>query len=489
MLLAAGFCASSAMGAATPKERTRATPPTFAGEVASIVYQNCASCHRPGEAAPFPLLTYKDVSKHGKQIVRVTGDKFMPPWHAELGHVDFLHPRVLSESQIKTLTAWVEAGMPEGDSKKCPKVPEFPEGWQLGKPDLIVKMDRPYKLYADGKDIYRVFVFPLNLTEDKWVKAIEFRPGARAAVHHALFYLDTTGAARKLQEADPEPGFKADPGSRGFKPVGGWALGSNVRALPDGLAYSYPKSADLVVQTHFHPTGKEEEEISTIGIYFASRPPQQTFVGIQLPPVFGEMSGIDIPAGDSNYVVKSSFTVPVDVEAFAVGAHAHYLGKVMTMMATLPGGEVKTLLKIPDWDFAWQEQYAYQNRIPLPKGTRLDVELHYDNSAANPKNPTSPPVRVKWGPKSTDEMGSISLHVVAVHEPEMAVLRKALKDQATDLLVDRIVAQPRRAALIQTMITNFDKNGNGKIDDEERPALRTFIQSSAFFPAQLNNSF
>src|SRR5436853_7146957 len=119
----------------------------------------------------------------------------------------------------------------------------------------------------------------------------------------------------------------------------------------------------------------------------------------------------------------------------------------MTMTATLPGGEVKTLLKIPDWDFAWQEQYAYQNLIPLPKGTRIDAELHYDNSAANPKNPTSPPVRVKWGPKSTDEMGSISLHVVAVHEPEMAALRKALKDQATDLLVDRIVAQPRRAAL------------------------------------------
>ncbi len=476
--------------ASSAKERPRTGSPTFAGDVASIVFNNCASCHRPGEAAPFSLITYSDVRKHGKQIARVTGEKFMPPWHAESGHIDFLHPRILTDRQIKTLSAWYEAGMPEGDAAKCPKIPEFPEGWQLGKPDLIVKMDRPYKLYADGKDIYRNFVFPLNLKEDKWIKAIEFRPSARSAVHHALFYLDVTGAARKLDEADPESGYKGgDPASRGFKPVGGWALGSNVRALPDGLAYAYPKEADLVVQTHFHPTGKEEDEVSTIGLYFADKPPRQTFVGIQLPPVFGEISGMDIPAGETNYLVKSSFTLPVDVEAFAVGAHAHYLGKVMTMTATFPDGHEKILLRIPDWDFAWQEQYAFQNRIPLVTGTRIDVEMSYDNSAGNPKNPTSPPVRVKWGPKSTDEMGSISLHVVAVREAEMPVLRRALKDQATDLLIDRVIAQPKRAAMVKTMIENFDKNGNGKIDDEERPALRTFIQTSGFFPAQLNNSF
>jgi len=467
-----------------------ASQPTFTEQVAPIIFQNCVACHRPGEAAPFSLMTYDQVRKHGRQIAEVTGSKFMPPWHAEAGHVAFLNPRVLTAEQIVTLRRWYEGGMPEGAAAKLPKLPTFPEGWQFGKPDLIVKMDRPFKLYAEGPDIYRNFVFPLNLPEDKWVRAIEFRPGARSIVHHALFYLDPTGKARELQAADPEPGFEEKGrAGRDFTPVGGWAVGSNVRVLPEDLAYRYPKGADLVVQTHFHPTGKAEAELSTIGIFFADKPPLRSFVGIQLPPAFGEISGIDIPAGVSNYLVKDSFTLPVDADAFSISPHAHYLAKTMTMKAVLPDGREQILLRIPDWDFAWQEQYSFQERFRLPKGTRLDTELTYDNSAANPHNPVSPPVRVKWGPASTDEMGSVTMHVVPVREADVEVLRDALREHSTDLVIERALLRPKRGAMVQKLIERFDKNGNGVIDPDERVELRSFVRTSGWLPGHLNNSF
>jgi len=463
-------------------------PPVFTEEVAPILFQNCAGCHRPGEIGPFPLLTYQDARKRARQIAEITESRVMPPWHAEAGHVELLHPRVLTADQITTLRRWYEAGAPQGDPKKQPKPPVFPEGWQLGKPDLVVKMDKPFKLYAEGRDIYRNFVFPLNLPEDKWVCAIEFRPGARSIVHHALFFLDTTSEARAADAADPEPGYSnRGRAGRKFPPVGGWAVGSNVRALPEGLAYRYPKGADLVVQTHFHPTGKEEQELTTIGLYFADKPPRRSFVGIQLPPAFGEISGIDIPAGETNYVVRDSFVLPVEVEAFAVAAHAHYLGKIMKMKATFPDGKELVLLKMPDWDFAWQEQYTFKDRVRLPKGTRVESEIRYDNSASNPRNPNSPPIRVKWGPASTDEMGSITLQVVPTRDEETAQLRESLRDHSADMVIERALNRPRRGQMVQAMFDRFDKNGDGQVDANERPELRSFIKNSDWLPA--NNSF
>ena len=463
--------------------------PTFTEHVAPIVFQNCASCHRPGEIGPFPLLTYQDVHKRSKLIAEVTGTKFMPPWHAEMGHVEFQHPMVLSADEVATLKRWHETGAPEGNPKKLPKQPAFPEGWQYGKPDLVLKMDRPFKFYAEGPDIYRNFVFPLNLPEDKYVRAIEFRPKARTIVHHALFYLDVTGAARKADAEDPEPGYE-DRGEAGrrFTPVGGWAVGSNVRVLPDGLAYRYPKEADLVVQTHFHPTGKAEEEVTTIGLYFTDKP-KRSFVGVQMPPAFGQLSSIDIPAGETNYMIRDVITLPVDVEAFSIAAHAHYLGKVMTMTATLPDGREQMLLKIPDWDFAWQEQYTFKERVKLPKGTRLKTVLTYDNSATNPRNPTSPPVRVKWGLMSTDEMGSITLQVVAAREEDTEVLREVLRDHAADLVIDSASNRPKRASMVKAMFDRFDKNKDGQLDADERQPLRVFIKNSGWLPGALNNSF
>ena len=489
-LVASRYEFVAAAGDARSVEPARARPPTFTEDVAPIVFQNCVSCHRPGEAAPFPLMTFEQVRKHARQIAEVTGTKFMPPWHAEAGHVAFLNPRVLSDRQQATLRQWYEGGMPEGAAAALPKLPAFAEGWQLGKPDLIVKMKQSFKLYAEGPDIYRNFVFPLNLSEDKWVRAIEFRPGARSIVHHALFFLDPTGAARELDAADGEPGFEEKGGvGRTFTAVGGWAIGSNVRVLPEDLAYHYPKGADLVVQTHFHPTGKAEEELSTIGIFFADKPPERSFVGIQLPPAFGEISGIDIPAGVSNYVVKDSFTLPVEVDAFSVSPHAHYIAKSMTMKAERPDRSELIILRIPDWDFAWQEQYSFKDRVRLPKGTRLETEITYDNSATNPRNPVSPPVRVKWGPASTDEMGSVTMHVVPVREADVEVLRDALRNHSTDMVIDQALQRPKHGGMVKKLIERFDKNGNGGIEGDERDELRKFVRASGWVPGNLNNSF
>ncbi|MBI3850660.1 MAG: cytochrome c [Verrucomicrobia bacterium] len=458
---------------------------TFTEHIAPIVFNNCASCHRPGEAAPFALLTYADVKKRARLIAEVTGETFMPPWHAEPGYCEFANERRISDEQIGMLRQWYAEGAIEGDAAKLPALPKFPEGWQLGKPDLVVKMSEAYTVRAEGQDIYRYFAVPLNLTEDKWVKAIEFRPSARTVVHHCLFFLDTTGTARKLDEADPEPGYNGGGGGRGrglqmSGGLGGWAVGGNPRPLPEGLAWHIPKGADLVLQTHFHPSGKVEQEQSVIGFYFADGPPKKTFAGIQLPPIFGAIAGIDIPAGEKHYVIKDSFVLPVDVEAFAVNGHAHQLAKEMKMIATMPDGHEKWLMKIGDWDFAWQEQYTYKQPFTLPKGTRIDSEISYDNSADNPKNPTIPPVRVRWGRMSSDEMGSVTLQVVAAKEEEMPQLRASLKRHMADSFIDRAMAESKketgRGGFVAGIIKRFDKDGDGKLSDEERAQAREFIQ-------------
>jgi hypothetical protein len=438
-------------------------PITFSEHVAPIVFNNCTSCHRPGEAAPFSLMNYRDVRPLAKAIVAATSSRAMPPWKAGPSDYEFRNARRLTDTQIETIRRWVADGAPEGDAAKLPPLPPFTEGWQLGTPDLAVTMPEPFDVPATGPDVYRSFVVPLNLDRDVWVRAVDFRPSARAVVHHSLFFLDDTGSARERDEDDAGPGFSGGMGgvaglggrrnrlgallggaagaarrgqqpaeqpveqlARGAGGLGGWALGGRAIELPDGLAFFVPKGSDLILSTHFHPSGKAEREQSTVGLYFAAGPPSQAFTAVQLPPIFGVLEGLDIAAGESAYTMSDAFVLPIDVRAFAVGAHAHYLGKDMRLTATLPDGTTKTLLSIPDWDFGWQERYAFKEFVPLPKGTRLHATLIYDNSAANRRNPSRPPVRVTWGEESNDEMGSISLQLVAAKRGELPQLQQAL---------------------------------------------------------------
>src|SRR5262245_1577735 len=433
-------------------------PITFSQHVAPILFNNCTGCHRPGEAAPFQLMSYRDARPLAKAIAAATASRIMPPWKAVPGDVEFANTRQLTDQQIDIIQRWVADGALEGDASRLPALPKFTEGWQLGTPDLAVSMSEAFEVPATGPDVYRSFVVPLNLDRDVWVRAIDFRPSARAVVHHSLFFLDGTGAARERDEGDPGPGFRgsmgggvrlggartgggrglagllgggtdpneppADPIARVAGGLGGWALGGRALELPDGLAFPVPKGSDLILSTHFHPSGKAQMEKSTVGLYFASGPPTQAFTTIQLPPLFSVFEGVDIPAGQERYTIQDSFVIPIDVKAFSVGAQAHYSAKAMKITATLPDGTVKTLLWIKDWDFSWQERYRFKDFVSLPKGTKLDAVVSYDNSAANKRNPSRPPVRVTWGEESTDEMGSIGLQVVSATRGELPQLQR-----------------------------------------------------------------
>jgi hypothetical protein len=269
-------------------------------------------------------------------------------------------------------------------------------------------------------------VIPLNLPEGKWVSAIELRPSARPVVHHVLYYADSTGQARRLDENDPEPGYEGDMGAgRGSVSLGGWAVGQQPHLYPSGVALPLAKGSDLVLQYHFHPSGKPETEKSQIGLYFADKAPERNLVSIQLLVVFGYFAGVNIPAGEPNFRVEDSWVLPVDVEGVTIGAHAHYIGKEMKLTAELPNGEKNVVLWISDWNFAWQDRYFFESFAQLPKGTRLKAEIRWDNSAENPFNPSSPPVRVKWGEQTTDEMGSLTLQVLPKRASDFETLQQA----------------------------------------------------------------
>ena len=458
---------------------------TFSEHIAPIIFENCTACHRPNEAAPFSLMNYRDVQKRGELILTVIEDRYMPPWHARSKDYEFQGHRRLSLKDIDLIGQWVDSGMTEGDSSKTPALPEFTEGWQLGEPDLVVRMKEGYTLYAEGPDIYRNFVIPLDLGEEKWIQAIEFRPGERSIVHHSLFYYDTTGEARKRDAEDPVPGFKRMGAAERSGSIGGWAVGGVPKKLPDGLAYRLPKGSDLILSTHFHPSGKKEIEVSTVGFYFSKEAPKQRFAAVQLPPAFGALAGVNIPAGESDYSKKDSFILPVDVKAFGISSHAHYLGKAMKMTATLPGGELKELLTINDWDFSWQEQYRYKDYVFLPAGTRLDAEVVWDNSEDNINNPNSPPRRVTWGRESDDEMGSVTLQMVAANPAEFGKLRKEIGNhsaEASQNARNRRLSRGRqsgqgesRGQLLKRMATRFDQDGDGVLSPKEREsALKAF---------------
>jgi hypothetical protein len=281
---------------------------------------------------------------------------------------------------------------------------------------------------------------------------IDMKPSARAVVHHVLYFADPKGKIHEKQQPGAEPGFSGMRAGGASIPLGGWALGAQPHRFPEGLALHLPNGSDLVVQCHFHPTGKPEAEKSLVGFYFAKEAPTRTLTRIQMPPHYSLFSGLDIPAGEKDFVIRDSYTLPVAVDAVGVGAHAHYLCTQMKMTGTLPNGEVKTLLLIKDWDFAWQDRYFFQQLVPLPSGTRLEVEIHWDNSAGNPHNPSAPPVRVTWGEESKDEMGSVSLMAVPHVESDLKTLQRDIPQRQRQMVRERLRAEPSLAAKIAQLL-------------------------------------
>jgi mono/diheme cytochrome c family protein len=424
----------------TPPDRA----PTFARDVAPIIYTHCTSCHRPGQAAPFSLVSYEDVRRRAQLIAAVTARRYMPPWHAAqaAGFPPFADERRLTDAEIATIGAWVRGGTPAGDLDAAIKAPVFPDGWALGRPDLIVSLPRPVEVPAEGPDQYRNVLVRINLPEDRWIRAIDFDPQGRSVLHHALYFITPADAAVRDDDVLPGVGLGGGRGLlataqllRSGSDLGGWVPGTTPRFFPDGIAQPLPGASNLVVQLHLHPSGKPEVVAGDIALYFADTPPERSLMGVQVPPLFGFAAGIDIPPGERRYVVRDEFVLPVGVEAFGARGHAHYLAREMRMTATLPDGSTRGLLFIPDWDFGWQDSYYFKEPQRLPEGTRVQVELIYDNSADNERNPYSPPKRVRWGRESFDEMGSMTLLVA----PRTQAEREALQESTTQHFVQQLL--------------------------------------------------
>lgn len=376
---------------------------TYTRDIAPILFANCAECHRPGEVAPFSLLTYEDAAKRADWLSEVTSTGLMPPWRAEIGYGHFLDERRLTDTEVRLIQEWAGAGAPRGDEADMPPQPQFPTGWRLGTPDLVVEAPASVTVPADGPDIFHHWVMPIDIPEGKTLVGFEFRPGNPAVVHHAVLGLDSSGGSRRRDAETPEPGYRSSGSIEGSMSafVGVWTPGVTPRFYPDNVGLKISENTDLLLQLHLHPSGKEEDDKSSVALYFSDKPADE--LKTQSIFITGSLI-IDIEPGEDNYEVKSSVTLPIDITLTSVFPHLHLIGKDVNVVATLPSGEEMPLISIKDWNFFWQDIYTYTEPVHLPKGTKVDLVAHYDNSAENPFNPNSPPDRVLFGNDSDDEM-------------------------------------------------------------------------------------
>ena len=439
-------------------EKPPARAVTYNGDVAQILFDNCASCHRPVDdaaptpglpgapredgtaptyttaltaspnrpgfpegplcvaGAPFSVLDYDSVRPYARAISSAVQRRSMPPWLPVPGHGEFAGERRLRDDQIALIATWVDNGAPEGPPAEAPKRPTFSGGWQLGTPDLVLTLPEAYVLQPGGRDVFRNFVIPVPITTTRYVRAVEFRADRPQLLHHADLAVDLGRVSRALDRAEPGPGFATMDADQVYN-VYGWSPGKvPVMERPEH-AWTLHPGTDFVLLLHMISGARSETVQPTIGLFFSDTPPTRTPISVKL-----EAKAIDIPAGDSNYVVDDSYVLPVDVDAVSIYPHAHYLGKQMRGTATLPDGSQKDLLWIRQWDFRWQDRYRYQSPLFLPRGTRLSMRFTFDNSAENPANRFDPPQRVRSGPHSTDEMAQLWLEVVPRRAEDAAIL-------------------------------------------------------------------
>lgn len=409
-----------------------AEPVTYARDVAPLLVRHCVVCHRPGGSSSVSLVTYRQARAHARQIAEVTASRVMPPWQPEPGWGTFQGERRLLPDEILVLRRWVDDGMPEGDAAEAPVVPETPIGWQLGVPDLVLTMPA-FTVPAGGRDIFRNFVIAVPGVQMRYVRAWEFNQGNPAVVHHATMQVDSSGRSRQFDEEDPDAGYEGLIAPSARAPDGfflDWAPGHRPATAVPGTAWPLPPGSDLVMMLHLRPAGRAESVQASLALYFADEPPAVTPVMLRLTD-----QTLDIPAGAQRYVASDSFVLPVDVDVYTVQPHAHYLARGMTGVATGPDGATVRLLRIAAWDFNWQDVYHYTKPIRLVAGTTLSMTITYDNTAANPRNPSDPPVPVTYGQQTSDEMAEMWFQVVPVKSSDRprlveSMYRKLLPQEA-----------------------------------------------------------
>jgi hypothetical protein len=428
------WCCSAPAPDVTPVATQLDRPVSFTRDVAPLVFEHCATCHRPTGSAPFSVLSYQEVKDWAPLIADAVVQRRMPPWLPEPGFGTFANERRLTDNQIAVMRSWVEQGAMQGDSADMPPLPQLDDDWQLGEPDLVVDVP-PYTLAPGGGEIYRNIVAPIPVERVRYVRAVELRPGNAKAVHHARMMVDATESSRRLDEEDSIPGFNGmDMMSNASNPEGffiGWTPGKNPKTERGDLAWRLEPGTDLVLQLHLRPTRMPEVIAAQVGFHFADQPPERSPALVLL----GSFE-IDIPAGESDYVVTDEYVIPVDVEVLSVYPHAHYLGKELQGFARLPNGERKWLIRIMDWDFNWQDDYRFVKPIHLPQGSVMTMRYTYDNSSDNPQNPSKPPRRVVFGARSVDEMAEMAIQVLPRNRRDLELLNHSLSQKYNQEIAD-----------------------------------------------------
>jgi mono/diheme cytochrome c family protein len=387
-MVVAGIASAMAM---TAESGSQAAGVTFTKDIAPILYSSCAECHRPGEIAPMSLLTYNEVRPWAKSIRERVVERSMPPWSADPKYGHWANDPRLSDKQIETIVAWVAAGAPKGNDRDLPPVPKFAEGWTIGTPDAVVEMTEEYTVPASGTVPYLYFSMPTGFTEDKWIQALEIRPGNRGVVHHVIAF------AQDPSVRDGAPGPEGE-FRRGRTSLGGITPNKTGVVFEPGMARLIKKGSNIVFQMHYTTNGRVEKDRTKIGFVFAKEPAKkelQTGNAINVRFV--------IPAGDPNYKVTASKTFEEDIAIVSFMPHMHVRGKSFTYTAVYPDGRSEILLAVPKYDFNWQHTYIPKAPIILPKGTRLDCVAHFDNSTSNKFNPDASK-EVRWGDQTWEEM-------------------------------------------------------------------------------------
>ncbi len=361
---------------------------TFSKDVAPILQKNCQGCHRPGEAAPMSLLTYAEARPWAKAIREAVLLKRMPPWYADPHFGKFSNDRSLAQADIDTLVAWANTGAAEGDASQAPKPLTFVDGWNIGKPDLILEMQEDYQVPASGTIKYEYFTIPTKFTEDKWVQMAEVRPGNRALVHHVIAYV----------KAPPKPDAPAPKKGEGREFLVGFAPGSIPEVMGPGRGKLIKAGSEIVFQVHYTANGTAGTDRSKVGLIFCKEPPRE-----RVMTVAAANNNFAIPAGDPNYEVESQYKTTRDSTLISLFPHMHLRGKDFEMRLTLPDGSKQTLLRVPAYSFSWQLTYDLEQPIALPKGSLIECTAHYDNSVNNKFNPDATK-EVRHGEQSWDEM-------------------------------------------------------------------------------------
>ena len=412
------------------------TPITFNNQVVRIFEQHCQTCHRPGNIAPFSLLTYQDAVVRARLIRDNVESRQMPPWKPVDAHGIFKGERALTDQEIQTIVQWASNGAPEGVAADLPPQPTFPDTWSSGSPDMVVRPSEPYQIPDGSADVYRCFPITIDAQTDLNVRGYEVLPSNRAIVHHVLLFTDELNQSTALDNAEPGPGYTCFGGPGflvGAGALGGWVPGSSADIFPVGTGVRLPKGTRIVMQVHYSLTDVHadaaadhvnQSDQTRVGLYFSPAPLQQLNYVPVVNPFF------QIPAGESRFLVRAFTTISSNADLVGIAPHMHLLGREARVTARLPNGTIRELIHINDWDFHWQGIYTFQQPVSLPAGTLVELDAYYDNSTNNPRNPSNPPIPVSWGERTIDEMCLTFLLVKAPGTPSINTVPFTLSDRS-----------------------------------------------------------